>query len=136
MKRGLLSMVAMFLCTIISMAQTVPVSGTVVSADDGEVLIGVAIKVKDGNGGTVTDIDGKFELNAPENGTLIVTYIGYTEQEVKVNGHTNLSIKLASDAKSMDEVVVVGYGTVKRKDLTGSVSSVSAKELKDIPLNS
>lgn len=136
MKRGLLSMVAMFLCTIISMAQTVPVSGTVVSADDGEILIGVAIKVKDGNGGTVTDIDGKFDINVPENGTLVVTYIGYTEQEVKVNGQTNLSIKLASDAKSMDEVVVVGYGTVKRKDLTGSVSSVSAKELKDIPLNS
>jgi TonB-linked SusC/RagA family outer membrane protein len=118
-------------------AQSRTITGTVKSADDGEALIGVAVKVKDGLGGTLTDMDGKFEITVPENNNaIVISYIGFMDQEIKIGEQTNYDIKLASDNKGLDEVVVVGYGTVKRKDLTGSVSSISAKELKDIPLNS
>jgi TonB-linked SusC/RagA family outer membrane protein len=137
MKRGLRLIIVLMLCTTMVWAQSRTITGTVKSADDGEALIGVSIKVKDGMGGTLTDMDGKFEITVPEDKNAItISYIGFIEQEIKIGEQTNYNIKLASDNRGLDEVVVVGYGTVKRKDLTGSVSSISAKELKDIPLNS
>ncbi|MFA6057486.1 MAG: TonB-dependent receptor [Taibaiella sp.] len=137
MKRGLRLIIVLMLCTTMVWAQSRTITGIVKSADDGEALIGVSIKVKDGMGGTLTDMDGKFEITVPEDkNTITINYIGFIEQEIKIGEQTNYNIKLASDNRGLDEVVVVGYGTVKRKDLTGSVSSISAKELKDIPLNS
>lgn len=136
MTRALLITLTMTLLTIISNAQKTPVSGNVTDSDDGEILIGVSVKIKGEKTGTVTDENGNFLIEAPEDGTLIFDYIGYANQEVRVAGRTDLLVKLKQDSKSMDEVVVVGYGTVKRKDLTGSVSSVSSKDLKDVPLNS
>lgn len=137
MKRGLRLIIVLMLYTTITWAQSRTVTGNVKSADDGEALIGVTIKVKNGPGGTVTDMDGNFEITVPEGRDAItVTNMGYIEQEIKLGEKANYEIKLASDNRGLDEVVVVGYGTVKRRDLTGSVSSVSAKELKDIPLNS
>jgi TonB-linked SusC/RagA family outer membrane protein len=137
MKRGLRLIIVLMLCTTMVWAQSRTITGTVKSADDGEALIGVSVKVKDGLGGTLTDMDGKFEITVPENNNaILISYIGFIQQEIKIGEQTNYGIKLASDNRGLDEVVVVGYGTVKRKDLTGSVSSVSAKELKDIPLNS
>lgn len=137
MKRGLRLIIVLMLCTTMVWAQSRTITGTVKSADDGEALIGVSVKVRDGMGGTLTDMDGKFEITVPEDKNAItINYIGFIEQEIKISEQTNYNIKLASDNRGLDEVVVVGYGTVKRKDLTGSVSSISAKELKDIPLNS
>ena len=90
-------------------------------------LIGATVQVKGGQAGAATDLDGNFTLTVNKNATLVVSYIGYLTQEVKVQGKNQLTIKLVPDSKTLDEVVVVGYGTMKKSDLTGSVSSVSAK---------
>lgn len=137
MKRGLLFLIVMLVSTGFAWSQARNVTGTVKSADDGETLIGVSIRVRGADEGTITDIDGNFSISVPEGkNVLIINYLGFVQQEIRLTEKTNYDIKLASDNKGLDEVVVVGYGTVKRKDLTGSVSSVSSKELKDIPVNS
>ena len=103
-------------------------TGTVVD-DTGEPLIGVSIQVQGTTTGTVTDLDGNFSLSVPANATLVVSYIGYQTQNVKVGAQNQIKVTLKSDEQLLDEVVVIGYGTVKKKDLTGSVASVSAKDL-------
>lgn len=97
--------------------------------EKGETLIGVSILVKGTTIGTVTDFDGNFSLEVPKNGTLIISYVGYKSQEIKVSGRTDFAITLASDNKLLDEVVVVGYGVVKKSDLTGSVGSVKSETI-------
>src|SRR5690625_4995543 len=105
------------------------VSGTIMD-QDGEPLIGVNIQVKGSNKGTSTDFDGNFTLeDIDENAVLVVSYIGYQTQEVVVAGKTNLEIVMVSDAELLDEVVVVGYGTMKKRDLTGAVSVVDGEEI-------
>ena len=99
----------------------------------GEPLIGVSVQVKGTTTGTVTDFDGKFSLNVPANATLVVSYIGYQTQNIKVGNQRELSITLKPDNKLLDEVVVVGYGTVKKRDLTGAVSSVKSDVIKMTP---
>ena len=112
--------------------QTIKVSGQVVD-QEGEPLIGATIKVKGTQAGVVTDFDGNFSVDVAGNGTLVISYIGYKEMEVAVNGRTDLGqIQLASDDNVLDQVVVVGYGTQKKADLTGSVSIVNAEELKRV----
>ena len=104
------------------------IEGTVTD-QDGEPLIGVNIQVKGTNLGTSTDFDGKFTIDEiDENAVLVVSYIGYQTQEVTVSGKSNLTITLISDSQLLDEVVVVGYGTVKKSDLTGSVTSVQSED--------
>ena len=101
--------------------QTIKVSGQVVD-QEGEPLIGATIKVKGAQSGAITDFDGKFTIDAPANGTLVVSYVGYKDREIAVRGRANLNtIELESDAMMLDQVVVVGYGTQKKADLTGSV---------------
>lgn len=97
--------------------------------EKGETLIGVSILVKGTTIGTVTDFDGNFSLEVPKNGTLVISYVGYKSQEIKVSGRTDFAITLASDNKLLDEVVVVGYGVVKKSDLTGSVGSVKSETI-------
>ncbi len=110
------------------------VEGTVVD-ELGEPLIGVNIQVKGTNKGTATDFDGNFSLSdVDENAVLVVSYIGYQTQEVSVAGKSNLSITLTSGSQLLDEVVVVGYGTQRKSDVTGSVASISQKELVDRPV--
>ncbi|OAV45799.1 SusC/RagA family protein [Lewinella sp. 4G2] len=109
------------------------VSGTVTD-EASEPLIGVTILVKGSSSGTVTDYDGNFSINAAPNATLLVSYLGYESKSIPVNGQTNLSIRLGTDAEVLDEVVVVGYGSVKKSDVTGSVSSVKAEEIQAFPL--
>ena len=122
-------------CPIPAMAaveQTIKVSGQVVD-QDGEPLIGATIRVKGVQTGVVTDIDGNFELNAASDATLVVSYVGYKDREFAVRGRSNLGqIQLESEAMLLDHVVVVGYGTQKKADLTGSVSIVNADELKRV----
>lgn len=104
----------------------------IVKDPSGEPIIGANVVVKGATtNGTITDIDGRFNLNVPANAILQVTYIGYMPQEVAVRNQTNLNIVLKEDTETLDEVVVVGYGTMKKKDLTGAVSSV---KMDDTPL--
>ena len=110
--------------------QTIKVSGQVVD-QDGEALIGATIKVKGAQAGVITDFDGNFTIDAPANGTLVVSYVGYKDREIAVRGRAIIEqIQMESDALVLEQVVVVGYGTQKKADLTGSVSIVNADELK------
>lgn len=104
-------------------------SGQVVD-QDGEPLIGVNVVVKGTNQGTATDLDGRFVLeDIDENAVLVVSYIGYQTQEISAAGRSTITITLLSDSQLLDEVVVIGYGTQRRRDLTGAVSSISAEDI-------
>nr|WP_320058969.1 TonB-dependent receptor [uncultured Bacteroides sp.] len=111
------------------MAQRNEIIGKVTDSK-GEALIGVSISLKDDkNRGTVTDLNGTFTLNVENNKTLVFTYIGYVTQEVLLKGLSHLNVVLNEDTQKLDEVVVVGYGTQKKSDITGSVAVVNAKDL-------
>lgn len=109
--------------------QTKTVKGTVVD-ESGEPLIGVSIVVEGTSTGTITDFDGNFSINLPAGKKeLVISYIGYKEQTVTVTGNGLISVKMVSDTQALDEVVVIGYGTVKKRDLTGSVTSVKSGDI-------
>jgi TonB-linked SusC/RagA family outer membrane protein len=108
--------------------QDAQVTGVVTSAEDNTPLPGVSIAVKGGTTGTVTDAEGRYQLTAPGNATLVFSYIGFTAQEVPVNNQSQLNVKLAVDQKQLEEVVVIGYGTQKKGDVTSAVSSVSKED--------
>ncbi|GAB3967064.1 TonB-dependent receptor [Spirosoma terrae] len=108
------------------------VQGTVTD-EKGETLPGVSIIVKGTQRGATTDAEGNYKLDVPNaTSVLIFSYVGYLSQEVSVGNLTTVNVTLKADDKTLDEIVVVGYGTVKKKDLTGSVGVVSAKEVKDL----
>ena len=112
--------------------QTIKVSGQVVDPD-GEPLIGATVRVKDGTGGVVTDLDGNFQIDAPAQGTLVISYVGFQDMEVAVRGRAVIeAITMQADDHTLEQVVVVGYGTQKKADLTGSVSIVNAEEMKKV----
>jgi len=117
--------------TATATGQEITVRGKVVDSSNIPV-IGASILVEGTKGGTISDIDGNFSVKAPSNATLVISYIGFTSQKVKVTG-APLSIILNEDFAKLDEVVVVGYGAVKRANLTGAVSSISMKDVSDIP---
>lgn len=100
--------------------------------DDGEPLAGVSVKVKGSKGGGFSNTDGIYNISAPANGTLVFTYIGFDKVEVAINGKTNIDIALKSNAAALDEVVVIGYGSQRKKDVTGSVTSIKAKDLNNV----
>ena len=134
MEKRLMTVVAsVALSTSFAFAQS-QISGKVTSSDDGQPVVGASIKVVGTNTGTVTDIDGNFSLNAPAGEKLEISYIGMTSKTVKAG--KNMQIVLDSDSKSLDDVIVVGYGTTRREAKTGSITAVSAKELADIPATS
>lgn len=109
------------------------VSGTVKSFD-GIALPGVSVVVKGTNIGTITDVNGKYTVDAFEDGSVLsFSFIGYIAQEVPIQGRTTIDITLAEDTKALDEVVVIGYGTQKRSDLTGAVGSVNVDQLQERP---
>ncbi len=112
--------------------QTIKVKGQVVD-QDGEPLIGATVRVKGAQTGSVTDIDGNFTIDAASNATLVISYVGYKDREVAVRGRAVIdAVTLESDSQILDQVVVVGYGTQKKADLTGAVSIVNAEELKRV----
>ncbi|TAJ14439.1 TonB-dependent receptor [Marinilabiliaceae bacterium JC017] len=116
------------LSTIIAQ-QSIDIRGTVVDAESNEPIPGVNVSVKGTTTGTITDIDGNYILSAPSDAILMFSFIGMTTQEVAVAGRQQIDISLRSDTKSIDEVVVVGYGTATKKDITGSVVGVKGDEL-------
>jgi len=128
-------LVAFAVSSVLAFAQTKTVTGTVVD-ELGEPIIGANVIVAGTTNGATTDIDGNFSIqNVDPNATLKVSYIGYTEQLLPVKGQSKFNVTLAEDRSDLEEVVVIGYGTVKRKDLTGSVASVSGDKLKANPVS-
>ncbi|RYY28641.1 MAG: TonB-dependent receptor [Sphingobacteriaceae bacterium] len=110
------------------------IKGTVTDATSGETLIGVSVLVKGTTTGTVTDVNGSFSISAPASSTLTFTYIGYTTQDIAVNNQTTINVKLASAVTQLAQVVVVGYGTQRRRDVTGAVASVNGDQLAKQPV--
>lgn len=121
--------------TVTGFAQNKTVSGIVVDKA-GEAVIGASVLVKGTSNGTITDFDGKFTLsNVPEKGIITITYIGYEGQDISIAGKNTLKVILAEDTETLDEVVVVGYGTQKKTDLTGSVMSVKSEDITSVTAN-
>lgn len=100
----------------------------------GEPVIGAAIMEKGTTKGTVTDMDGKFKLDAYPDATLIISYLGYKTQEIAIENRTNINVLMEENAKLLDEIVVVGYGTQKKVNLTGAITQITAEEMKDRPV--
>lgn len=111
-------------------AQSVTVSGKITSSDDGSALPGVSVIEKGTTNGTSSDANGAFTLHVPDrDATLVFSFIGFATQEVQVNSRTNIDVTMVQDIQELNEVVVVGYGTVKKKDLTGSVATIDPSQL-------
>jgi len=129
MLTGLLLLVSLF-CLQVS-AQNRMISGTVVDIH-GESVIGANVQVKGTTIGSITNVDGEFAFDAPQNGTLVISYVGYTTQEVAL-GQTTYRIVLHEDSEMLGEVVVIGYGTQRKSDVTGSIASVGGDVLREVP---
>jgi TonB-linked SusC/RagA family outer membrane protein len=134
--KKLLVLCSLLLSAWLAAAQDVNVTGTVRASDDKSAIPGVNISVKGTNQGTFTDANGAFSLNAPANGTLVFTFIGYITQEVGINGRTSLDVELLTDTKTLEEVVVVGYGVQTKREVTGSIAKIDASDLQEIPVPS
>ena len=130
-KRLTMILAGLFLCLGMAFAQT-QVSGTVTSSEDGQPVVGVSVRVVGTSTGTVTDVDGNFSLVAPANAKLNFSYIGMLSKTLKAS--SNMKIKLEPDNKTIDEVIVTGYGNFKKSSFTGSASSMDATKLEDVPV--
>ena len=128
--RLMLTTLLMMVGMLTASAQTQTVKGVVTSAVDGEPLIGATVMVKETKAGTVTDFDGNFTTKIAKGQTLVISYIGYETKNIKYTGQATINVALENDASTLDEIVVVGYGVMKRSDITGSVVSVGEKDIK------
>jgi TonB-linked SusC/RagA family outer membrane protein len=115
------------------LAQNIKIHG-VVKDETGEPIIGASVMQKGTTNATVTDLDGNFDMTVPSDGTITITYLGYATKNVAVNGKQNLDIALTQNSKQLNEVVVIGYGTMRKSDLTGSIGSLDSKKLNDQPV--
>ncbi len=123
-----LVLLIMLLLPFSAFAQSL-IHGTVTDRNTGEAIIGATVKVKGGGAGAVTDLDGAFSISASRGQTIEISYVGYATLTTKVTG-SSLDIKMSEDAQTLNDVVVVGYGVMKRSDLTGSVSSINEEQIK------
>lgn len=133
MKRTLLVLFCLFTVNLLYAQQSISISGKVTDATSGEGLPGTTVVVKGTTTGTVTDVNGTYTLSAPPTATLVFSFLGFQEQEVAINNRTTINVNMAVSAKQMDEVVVIGYGTAARRDLTGSIATVKGSEVADRP---
>ncbi|GEO04404.1 SusC/RagA family TonB-linked outer membrane protein [Adhaeribacter aerolatus] len=136
MKNKLLRLTTtLFFFTLLSVdfafAQGRAISGKVTSKEEGGALPGVSVLVKGTTNGTITNTDGNYQLNVPDNATLVFSFIGFTSQEVAVGNRTTVDVAMLPDAKALSEVVVIGYGTQTKRAVTGSVASVGYDKFKD-----
>lgn len=115
--------------TFSGIAQNIKIQGVITDKKTGEPLIGATVIQKGTNNGTVTNMDGQFSLSVPKAAILSVSYVGYTTQDIDVQNDTSLKIQLSSDTEQLNEVVVVGYGTQKLKDMTAPISTVKGSDL-------
>ena len=117
-----------------AMAQSI-VKGTV-NDEAGEPVIGATVKVQGSNEGAITDFDGNFSVKAASNATLSVSYVGYITQQVSVGGRSNISVTLKEDTNTLNDVVVIGYGTMKKSDISGSVATINREQMeRKVPVN-
>ena len=131
--RFLLIVFSLLLMSTCGYAQTTTLRGVVMDKS-GEPIIGASVTVKGSGNGSITDLDGKFSIpNVGENDVLVISYIGYVTQNIPVGKQNSVLITLKEDAQSLDEVVVVGYGVQKKRDLSGAISSVKSKDITAIP---
>ncbi|RIV21438.1 TonB-dependent receptor [Fibrisoma montanum] len=121
------------LCSQVALAQDRTVTGTV-TADDGSSIPGATVVLKGTKRGTYTNAEGKFRIEAPADGRLVISFVGYATQELAVGNQTNISVQLASDAANLEEVIVTTFGTAKRASFTGSAGVISAERLKERPI--
>ena len=128
----------LFLLATTANAQQVQVSGQVTDSDTGDPLPGAVVRVVNTSDGVATDSEGRYSLTVASDATLSFSYIGYLEQEIDVDGRSILDVSLAINSSELESVVVVdyGYGTVQREDMTGSVASISSRELSEMPVSS
>lgn len=135
MKLKIATFLSFLLCSFMLFAQQqINVTGTVTEGATGDPAIGVTVLVKGTTSGTVTDIDGNYSLsNVPTNATLVFSYIGMVTVEESVNGRSSINISMVEDVQALDEVVVIGYGTARKRDLTGSIVTISADEIANRP---
>ncbi|HEY5918267.1 MAG TPA: SusC/RagA family TonB-linked outer membrane protein [Chryseolinea sp.] len=132
--RGLLVFIPVVLLSFTLHGQTKTISGTVISADDNAPLPGVNVVVEGTSKGTVTAVDGTYSIElSPEETRLNFTFVGYVEQKITVTDQTAIDVVLQPDTQTLEEVVVIGYGVVKKSDLTGAVSSVRGSDLTSVP---
>jgi TonB-linked SusC/RagA family outer membrane protein len=135
--RKTLLIVVLLLTSLLSLetlAQQRMISGTVSSSEDGLGLPGVNVLVKETTRGVVTDLDGKYSISAGAGETLVFSFVGYLTQELTVGGSNTLDVVLSADAKVLGEVLVVGYGSTTKGDLTGNISSVKGADLGTVPV--
>ncbi|GHT74261.1 SusC/RagA family TonB-linked outer membrane protein [Bacteroidia bacterium] len=117
----------MLISLSVSAQNSKSISGTIVDAT-GEAVIGASVSVKGTTAGTATDLDGNFQLNVADDAVLVISYIGYATQEISVAGKSTLNIVMKEDTQLLDELVVIGYGTMKKGDLTGSITAIGEKD--------
>ncbi|MBS0001381.1 MAG: carboxypeptidase-like regulatory domain-containing protein, partial [Cyclobacteriaceae bacterium] len=117
-----------------SFAQDRTITGKVTSADDGSGIPGVNILVEGTTSGTVTDLEGSYRLTVPDGASLLYSSIGYQTQRVVVGTQTVIDVSLATDVTQLSEVVVTGYGTQERGDVTAAISSLNMEEIQSVPL--
>lgn len=127
-KRFRFSLLVCLLLSIQAFAQSQVVTGTVKSSEDGLPLPGVNIIEKGTSNGVVTDMEGTYQIEVPANAVIVFTYLGFKAQEVEVNGRTSIDVSLESDMEALDDIVVVGYGTQRKEDITSAVASVDSDE--------
>ncbi|PKQ64247.1 hypothetical protein BZG02_05340 [Labilibaculum filiforme] len=126
----------LFIMNSYSYAQSPQVTGTVTEKLSGDPLPGVTVYEKGSTNGTVTNMDGKYSINADANSVLVFSFVGFTPSEVSIGGQSVIDIALDADVISLEEIVAIGYGTVKKKDITGSVASISSEDLLQAPISS
>lgn len=132
-RRYLLLTMLLVICAFGVSAQNLLLKGVVKDAK-GEPIIGATVMVSGDKNGTATDYDGNFSLNVAPDAVLTVSYVGYKTAEVAVNNRTSLTVVLEENSELLEEVVVIGYGTMKKKDLTGAVGSLGAKDMNNSPM--
>ncbi len=130
MKKVLFTFLVSLLCGTFLYAQQT-VTGTVTDASDGTPLIGATVQIKGTTSGTVTDLDGNYRITVPEDATLVFSYVGYGTEEVAVAGQTTINATLEEEVRELEEIVVIGYGTREKKDVTTSISTVSSREIEE-----
>lgn len=127
--KGLLAFAVLWFFCFSAMAQNITITGKVTDAKDGLTIPGASVLVKATTIGTITDIDGIYNLSAPSDAILVFSFVGYESVEVAVNGRTKIDCQLSEVARDIDEVIVIGYGTQKKSDKTGAVVHITAAEM-------
>ena len=124
---------AMLFCTMLYAQQSITISGKVIALSNSNAVSGATVKVKNSQNGTSTDENGNFKITVPSGSTLVISSVGFQQKEVKVNNSDNLNIQLAAAEKGLDEVVVIGYGSKRKRDITAAVSNINLDDVGELP---